>query len=89
MMMISGRLGRESTALKNNMYIKDFSYLGRPIKEVVYIDFTDDTVPYHKDNTIILPQWEGEVSDRELIDLIPFLDSKYYVFLVVTLTHIL
>ena len=73
--MIQGRFGRESTLSKNNMYIKDFSYLGRPVKEVVYIDFTDETVPYHKDNTILLPEWTGDPNDRSLYDIIPFLDS--------------
>ena len=58
------------------MYIKDLSYLGRPIKEVIYLDFTDDTVPYHKDNLIRLSQWEGDSNDRELYDIIPFLESK-------------
>ena len=74
---ISGRLGRESTVVKGGMYVKDFSYLGRPAKDVIYLDFTDETVPYHKDNLIKVPQWSGEGEDRELYDLIPFLESKY------------
>ena len=74
---IAGRLGRESTIVKNGVYCKDFSYLGRPIRDVVYLDFTDETVPYHKDNTIILPLWNGESEDRALIDIIPFLESKF------------
>ena len=78
MRIISGRLGRESTIMKNGQYIKDFSYLGRPLKDVVYIDFTDDTVPNHRDNCIILPEWKGEKDDRALIDIVPFLDRKYF-----------
>lgn len=73
---IAGRLGRESTIMKSGRYIKDFSYLGRPIKDVIYIDFTDDSAPIHKENTIVIPEWKGEKLDRELIDLIPFLDRK-------------
>lgn len=75
---IAGRLGRESTIVKNGLYCKDFSYLGRPIKDVVYIDFTDEIVPYHKENTIVLPEWNGDGEDRQLYDLIPFLESKFY-----------
>lgn len=75
MMMFQGRLGRESTLLKGQKYIKDFSYLGRPIKEVVYLDFTDELVPYHSSNTIILPEWNGDMDDRALYDIIPFLES--------------
>ena len=73
--MISGRLGRESTIRKGNIYIKDLSYLGRPIKEVVYLDCTDETVPYHKGNTIKLPDWDGNMDDRALYDIIPFLEN--------------
>jgi len=62
--------------VKNGVYCKDFSYLGRPIRDVVYLDFTDETVPYHKDNTIILPHWTGDSDDRALYDIIPFLESK-------------
>ena len=75
---IAGRLGRESTIVKNGVYCKDFSYLGRPVRDVVYLDFTDETVPYHKDNTIILPHWTGDSEDRALYDIIPFLESKLH-----------
>lgn len=75
--MIQGRLGRESTIVKGSKYIKDFSYLGRNIKDVIYIDFTDDGIlPIHQANTIIIPEWSGDSDDRELIDLVPFLESK-------------
>lgn len=72
---IQGRLGRESTIMKNGVYIKDFSYLGRALKDVVYIDFTDDMVPEHKANCILVPEWKGERDDRALIDLVPFLEN--------------
>ena len=78
---IAGRLGRESTIVKNGLYCKDFSYLGRPIRDVVYIDFTDEIVPYHKENTIVLPEWNGDGEDRQLYDLIPFLESKVYLMI--------
>ena len=74
--MIQGRFGREHTLLKDGKYIKDFSYLNRPIKDVVYIDFTDESVAFHKDNCIILPKFEGDLNDRDLFDLIPFLERK-------------
>lgn len=73
--MIMGRFGRENTVLKEGKYIKDLSYLNRKIKNIVYIDFTDDAVAFHKDNCILIPKFEGDTGDRELIDLIPFLDN--------------
>ena len=73
MQTFSGILGRECTIVRNGKYIKDFSYLGRPIREVVYIDFAADTAPFHPDNCIILPEFEGDVNDRSLYEIIPFL----------------
>ncbi len=73
--MIGGRLGRESTLLKNGKYIKDLSYLNRDIKDIIYVDFEDDKVEFHKDNCIILPRWEGDSNDRELYDIMPFLEN--------------
>lgn len=73
--MIVGRFGRESTLLtKDGKYVKDLSYLNRPIRDIVYVDFSDENVPFHKDNLIILPKFDGDKQDRALIDLIPFLE---------------
>ena len=66
--------------MKNGHYIKDFSYLGRPMKDVIYIDFTEENAPMHTGNTILLTLWNGDPDDRELIDIIPFLDSKFNSF---------
>jgi mitochondrial import inner membrane translocase subunit TIM50 len=73
--MIMQRLGRESTLLKNGKYIKDLSYMNRDVKDMVYLDFDDDKAEFHKDNCIILPRWEGSSDDRELYDLMPFLEN--------------
>lgn len=76
--MIIGRFGRESTAIsKEGKYVKDLSYLNRPMSEIIYIDFDDEFVQYQIENTILLPKFEGQNDDRELIDLIPFLDRKF------------
>lgn len=75
--MISGRFGRENTVLVNGKYIKDLTYLNRPLKDIVYIDFSDDAVEYHKDNCILIPKFDGDLDDRSLIDLVPFLERKF------------
>mmetsp|Transcript_8168 Transcript_8168/g.7249 ORF Transcript_8168/g.7249 Transcript_8168/m.7249 type:complete len:152 (+) Transcript_8168:743-1198(+) len=74
MQMIGGRLGHESTLLKDGRYIKDLSYMNRDIKDIVCVDFDPQKFYYHQDNVIKISQWEGETEDRELIDLIPFLE---------------
>jgi import inner membrane translocase subunit TIM50 len=74
--MIIARLGRESTVLtKEGNYVKDLSYLNRDIKDIIYIDFTDEKTEFHKENVIILPAWKGDSSDRELYDIMPFLEN--------------
>lgn len=77
--MIVGAFGREMTVLKDGQYIKDLTYLNRPLKEIIYVDFEDEVVKYHKENAIILPKFEGQEDDRSLIDLIPFLERKYLI----------
>ena len=74
--MIQGRFGRENTVMKNGKYVKDLSYINRPVKDIIYIDFSDECIDFHKDNAIILKKFEGQEDDRDLIDLIPFLDRK-------------
>ena len=73
-----GRLGRESTLLKNGKYVKDLSYMNRDLKDIIYIDFSDEKVEFHKDNALILPLWEGNADDRELYDIMPFLESNFH-----------
>lgn len=73
MSMFTGHLGRECTIVQDGKYIKDFSYLGRPIREVVYIDFTKETAPHHQENVIVVPEYDGDPNDRALYDIIPFM----------------
>lgn len=75
--MIHGKFGRESTLLKDGAYVKDLSYLNRPIHDIVYVDFSDEDVRFHKDNCIIIPKFEGDREDKQLLDLLPFLERKF------------
>ena len=78
--MIHGRFGRESTLLKDGAYVKDLSYLNRPVKDIIYVDFSDDDVKFHRENCIIIPKFDGDKEDRSLMDLLPFLERKYFSF---------
>lgn len=72
--IIFGRIGHESTLLKDGRYIRDLSYMNRPIKDIVCIDFDPDKFYLHKDHVIKVPEWTGEEDDRILLDIIPFLE---------------
>ena len=71
---IVGRLGHESTLLKDGRYIKDLSYMNRNINNIVCIDFDKEKYFYHQNNVISIPKYEGDDQDRILLDLMPFLE---------------
>ena len=50
--------------------------MNRPIKDIIYIDFSEEKALFHPENTILLKKWDGDQNDRELYDLMPFLESK-------------
>lgn len=49
--------------------------MNRDIKDIIYVDFDDQKAEFHKDNVLIIPRWEGDKNDRELYDILPFLES--------------
>ena len=51
--------------------------MNRDIKDILYIDFDEEKAAFHKDNVLVLPRWQGDLSDRELYDILPFLESKF------------
>jgi hypothetical protein len=73
-MIIYGRLGHESTLLKEGRYIRDLSYMNRDIKDIVCLDFDPEKYYHHQENVIKIPEWNGEQDDRILIDIIPFME---------------
>ena len=73
--IILGRLGRESTLLKNGKYIKDLSYMNRERKDIIYIDFDEEKAAFHKDNVLVLPRWTGDPHDQSLYQIMPFLEG--------------
>ena len=51
------------------------------MRDVVYIDFTDEFVDFHKENCILIPKFVGDREDRSLMDLLPFLERKSEIYL--------
>jgi import inner membrane translocase subunit TIM50 len=71
------KLGKEATCYENGKYVKDLRYINRNMKNVIVIDYDIDNLKYDKYNTIILPKFEGDTKDRDLISIIPFLKGKF------------
>ena len=59
--------------------LQDLTNLNRPINKVIMVDTDPKSVKYHVDNAIILDKWTGDIHDRILWDLIPFLLSKFVI----------
>nr|POF17450.1 mitochondrial import inner membrane translocase subunit tim50 [Quercus suber] len=70
-------LGREATKYEGGEYVKDLSYLNRPLAKTLVIDTVASHVKNQPENAIILPKWEGDSKDphsKDLVALIPFLE---------------
>lgn len=71
--IFSGGFGRESMVYEKGEYIKDLNYLNRDLSRVIVIDKDSKMLKYHTDNGIFLPEFSGDVDDKELHKLLPFL----------------
>jgi import inner membrane translocase subunit TIM50 len=75
-MNIKYKLGKEATRLDNGRYVKDLRFLNRNLKNVIVIDFDPENVKYTPLNAVIIPEYTGDVKDRELMNIIPFLKGR-------------
>ncbi|VDP33899.1 unnamed protein product [Schistosoma margrebowiei] len=67
------RLFREATRYKGGKHIKDLSCLNRDLSRVVFVDWDPAAAQLQPRNSLIIKRWDGDESDRELIDLAAFL----------------
>ncbi|KAL8960615.1 MAG: hypothetical protein Q9193_002709, partial [Seirophora villosa] len=67
-------LFREATRYKNGEYIKDLTYLNRPLSRTIILDTSAKHTSLQPGNAIILPPWTGSPTDKELVSFIPFLE---------------
>ncbi|CAK7225727.1 mitochondrial inner membrane protein required for protein import [Sporothrix eucalyptigena] len=70
-------LFREATKYKDGEIVKDLSYLNRDLSKVIIIDTSASHVRAQPENAIVLPKWEGDPKDKDLVALIPFLEYIY------------
>ncbi|WVW81240.1 hypothetical protein I302_103231 [Kwoniella bestiolae CBS 10118] len=69
------RLFREATRYVNGKVVKDLSYLNRDLSKVVLLDTNAEHAELQPENSIIIKPWNGEVRDKGLVEMIPFLES--------------
>ncbi|KAM3857004.1 carboxy-terminal domain RNA polymerase II polypeptide A small phosphatase 1-like [Diretmus argenteus] len=68
------RLFRESCVFHRGNYVKDLSRLGRDLSKVIIVDNSPASYIFHPDNAVPVASWFDDMSDTELLDLIPFFE---------------
>jgi len=83
--LVKKRLFREACVQHYGNYVKDLSHLGRLLTDVIIIDNSPFSYMFQPDNAIPITSWFNDKADRQLYDLLPFLEQLMYVDDVCTL----
>ncbi|XP_050798758.1 CTD small phosphatase-like protein isoform X2 [Gopherus flavomarginatus] len=69
------RLFRESCVFHRGNYVKDLSRLGRELSKVIIVDNSPASYIFHPENAVPVQSWFDDMTDTELLDLIPFFEG--------------
>ncbi|XP_076754262.1 CTD small phosphatase herzog [Xylocopa sonorina] len=69
------RLFRESCVYHRGNYVKDLNKLGRDLQQIIIVDNSPASYIFHPDNAVPVASWFDDMTDSELLDLIPFFEK--------------
>ncbi|XP_066589116.1 carboxy-terminal domain RNA polymerase II polypeptide A small phosphatase 1 [Prorops nasuta] len=69
------RLFRESCVFHRGNYVKDLNKLGRDLQHIIIVDNSPASYIFHPDNAVPVASWFDDMTDSELLDLIPFFEK--------------
>jgi TFIIF-interacting CTD phosphatase-like protein len=69
------RLFKEHLSWGNGVYWKNLKLMNRDLSRLILIEDNKEAFAFNRDNTILIPSWNKDQTDNQLVKLVPFLVS--------------